>query len=273
MTGWHVDESSLVRYARGDAAVSLAASVEAHLVACADCRLRLAPAVDLPRLAAVWDGVVDRVDTPPAGVVERLLRRARISEDTARLLAATPSLRASFLLAMAAVLGFATLASGQHRSGTVLFLVVAPMLPVAGVAAAFQRGLDPAHEISVAAPYSGFRLLLLRALAVVGVTCVAAGGAGALLADRALTAAAWLLPALALTTLTLALSRWVEAVPAAAVVGVAWLAVLAAVGSIADGASVAFGPAGQVICALVAVAAALVLLAHRDRYATPLGGA
>ena len=59
--------------------------------------------------------------------------------------------------------------AGTDR-GLALFLVVAPLIPVAGVAAAFGPGLDPTWEITVAAPGGGFRLLLLRAAAVFATT-------------------------------------------------------------------------------------------------------
>ena len=47
-----------------------------------------------------------------------------------------------------------------------MFLVVAPLGPLAGVAVAFAGGLDPTREIGLAAPYSGLRLLLIRTAAV-----------------------------------------------------------------------------------------------------------
>ena len=274
MTGWHVDEETLARYAHGQVPLSVGASVEAHLLSCARCRALLTPAVELDRLERLWDDVVERVDAPRPGMVERLLRLAGVSEDTARLLAATPTLRASWLLAMAAALAFAVfaaIASGVHERGTLLFLTVAPVLPVAGVAVAFHRGLDPAYEIGLAAPYSQFRLLLLRSAAVTAVTCAAALVAGLLLPERALTAAAWLLPALALTSLTLVLARRVDVVYAAAGVGTVW-AVTVVSSHLQLGQFAVFGAAGQLACLAVAAVSLVVLVADRDRYATRLGG-
>ena len=40
-------------------------------------------------------------------------------------------------------------------------------VPMAGVAAAYGEEVDPAYELSIAAPYSQLRVLLLRAIAVV----------------------------------------------------------------------------------------------------------
>ncbi len=203
--------------------------------------------------------------------VERLLRRARISEETARLLAATPSLRASWLLALAATLAFGAFASTANERGTLIFLTVAPMLPVVGVAAAFHRSLDPTYEVGLAAPYSQFRLLLLRSVSVTTVTCAASLAVGLLLPDRAVTAAAWLLPALALTSLTLVLARRFDVAYAAAGVGIAWI-VAVSVSHLNVGQFAAFGAYGQLVCLTVAAASVGYLLAHRDRYATRLGG-
>ena len=274
MNGWHVDEETLARYAHGRGPLSVGASVEAHLLSCARCRALLTPAVELDRLERLWDDVVERVDAPRPGMVERLLRLAGVSEDTARLLAATPTLRASWLLAMAAALAFAVfaaIASGVHERGTLLFLTVAPVLPVAGVAVAFHRGLDPAYEIGLAAPYSQFRLLLLRSAAVTAVTCAAALVAGLLLPERALTAAAWLLPALALTSLTLVLARRVDVIYAAGGVGAVWVVTVVS-SHLQLGQFAVFGAAGQLACLAVAAVSLVVLVADRDRYATRLGG-
>jgi hypothetical protein len=274
VTGWHVDEDILLRYARGRGRLSADASIEAHLLSCGQCRALLAPAVEPDRLERLWTGVAERVDAPRPGPVERLLRLVGMSGDTARLLAATPTLRVSWLVAMAAALAFAVVAasaSGARDVGTLLFLLVAPVLPVAGVAVAFHRGLDPAYEIGLAAPYSQFRLLLLRSAAVVAVTCAAVSVAGLLLPERGLTAAAWLLPALALSSLTLVLARRVDVAGAAAAVGGSW--VVAVVSSqVGIGQFAAFGPTGQLVCLAVAVVSSIVLVADRDRYATRLGG-
>jgi hypothetical protein len=275
VTGWHVDENTVARFARGEVPLSVGASVEAHLLTCAQCRALLASAVELDRLERLWDGVLERVDAPRQGVVERLLRLAGVSDSTARLLAATPTLRVSWLFAMAAVLGFAVfaaVASGGSQRGALFFLTVAPILPVVGVAAAFHRGVDPTYEIGLAAPFSQFRLLLLRSAAVTAVTCAAAMVAGLLMPERTLTAAAWLLPALALTSLTLLLARRVDVAYAAAGVGTVWVTTAVSthfhVGQFA-----VFGAVAQLACLAVAAVSLILLVAGRDRYPTSLGGA
>jgi hypothetical protein len=277
MTGWHVDDDTMIGYARGRVSLSLGASVETHLLACAECRdlLRGAvAAVEVDRLERLWDGVAARVDAPRPRLLERLFRLAGVSEDTARLLAATPVLGASWLSAMAAALGFAVfaaLAAGASDRGTLLFLTVAPILPVLGVAAAFHRGVDPTYEIALAAPYPAFRLLLLRSAAVAAVTGTAAVVAGLLLPHRSLTAAAWLLPALALTSLTLVVARRIDVAYAATGVVAAWVLIVV-LSHLNVGRFAAFGLAAQLACLAVAGVSLVVLVAGRHRYATTLGG-
>src|SRR5205823_1674795 len=115
-------------YLRGRLDPARVLSVEAHVARCARCRSAV-PA-DETWLDRGWTEILDTVDRPRLSLVERLLRLLGVPEHRARLLAATPSLRRSWLLALAAVLAFAVLAS-QVGGGHVLgFLVVAPALPV-----------------------------------------------------------------------------------------------------------------------------------------------
>lgn len=280
MTGWHLDDETARRYASGAAGQVFAASAEAHLAVCSGCRGLLVPLVDAPRLDAIWEQVAERVDAPQPGPVERLLRRVGLRPDTARLLAATPSLSGAWLLAVAATLAFAVVAAGAGPRGTLLFLMLAPMLPVAGVAMAYGRGVDPVHEIGAAAPYSGFRLLLLRSAAVVATTTLLAAAAGLLLPAARWTGAAWLLPALALTTLTLVLSVRFALLHAAAGVATTWILAVVATqaeaggrAALADGRYAAFGTTGQLVCLALMVASIAVLALRHRRYAVVLGRA
>lgn len=278
MTEWHLDGVTAQRYAAGAGGQVFAASVEAHLIACAGCRELLVRQVDRLRLDAIWDRVVERVDTPQPGLVVRLLCRLGLRPDTARLLSATPSLSRSWLLAVVATLAFALIAAGSGPRGTLLFLTLAPMLPVAGIAVAYGPGVDPIHEISAAAPYSGLRLLLLRSAAVVVTTTVLAGIAGLLLPDAGWIGAAWLLPALALTMLTIVLSVRFALVHAAVGVGVTWvvavIAAQAAAGgptALAGGQYAAFGTTSQLACSALMITSIVVLASQRRRYAGVLG--
>ena len=225
MTGsWHLDDDLLDTYAEGRPLTpALTASVEAHLERCTGCQARLAPTADLPRLESVWSEVVERLDAPRLTLLERLLLRAGVAEDTARLLAVTPSLQLSWVSGTALALAMALVVAHSGDRGVAVFLALAPVLPVAGVAVAFSARTDPLHEVAVAAPYSSYRLLLVRSAAVLLATLVLAVPAAALLPSAPLVAAAWLLPALALSCTSLALATRVEPVVSSAALSAVWL--------------------------------------------------
>jgi hypothetical protein len=265
MTAWHLDDDLVGVYADGlPMAPALQASVDKHLEACAHCRTRLAPAVDPARLDAVWAEVVAAVDAPRPGLLERLLLRGGVRENTARLLAATPSMRASWLSSLAAVLAIALLSAHAVQDGVVLFLALAPVLPVAGVAVAFAPLTDPAHELTAAAPYGRVRLLVVRTTAVVGTTLVPAAALAALLPGEPWLAVAWLLPALALTASTLALSTWLEPLRSAGMLTLAWFAV-SLPGLLPGHDPLQAVRAGiQLTCVVVLAAALAVVVVRRD---------
>ncbi|OKJ77799.1 hypothetical protein [Streptomyces sp. CB02460] len=142
---------------------------------------------------------------------------------------AGPALRGPWAGALLLVVCVAVaLAYGGGLGGSVraLLLLVAPVLPLAGVGVSYGRSADPLHEIIAASPGGGLRLLLTRTAAVLGVTVpvlalawavlpASAGGPGPL---------AWLLPGLALTLAALGLGSYVGCRTAALVVAAGWAA-------------------------------------------------
>jgi hypothetical protein len=265
---WHVESETLAAYARGTVDEASAFSVEAHLVACAACRDRVGALVDERRLARVWEGVADELDAPSAGPVEWLLLRAGVRDDVARLLAATPSLTLSWLAAVVAALAFGLAAAHGSERGLVVFLALAPLLPLAGVAAAYGPGLDPTYEIGLATPARSFRLLLLRAAAVLTTTTALAGIASLALPVFDWRVAAWLLPALGLTTISLALATYVPAHWASGGLAFAWIATVLLASVLADDRFVAFRAPAQLAFAALALAAAAVVASRRDAFET-----
>ena len=220
---WHLAPTTLARYADGGADVAGAASVETHVLRCPDCRAALSAYADRPGLDAVWAEITERLDTPRPTLIERLLLRFGVRDDHARLLAATPTLRGSWLASIALVAAFAV-AAARSAGGTIdVFLLVAPLLPVGGVAAAYGPGIDPTYEVGIAAPFRSIRLLMLRAASVLAVTCVIAGVAALALPGAGWAAAAWLLPALGLTVTTLYLGTYLDPVVAGTAVGLGWV--------------------------------------------------
>ncbi len=260
---WHADPKVVALYAGGELDEARAYSLEAHLLSCGDCRAMLSPLVDRDAIERGWTEVEEAVDSPRPGPVERFLLRLGLPDHLSRLLAATPSLRLSWFAAVAIVLGFAVLAAQGDHAGLVVFLAMAPLVPVAGVAAAFGPGIDPTYEVGIASPYRSGRLLLLRSAAVL-VASLALIGLGALaLPGLDWTAVAWLLPALALTLVTLAVSTVAEPVPSAVAVAMGWIVSVAVVGHLAGDGVAAFHATGQVLF-LVLIAVAGLVLARRS---------
>jgi hypothetical protein len=269
-TGWHLDPEAIRRYAQGAAPPDLAASAEAHLMKCAACRGAIASHVDARRVESIWQEVADRVDAPRRSGPERLLARLGVGEGTARLVAATPTLQGPWLLAVAGVLALAASAAQVDERFLRMFLVVAPLGPLAGVAVAFASGLDPTREIGLAAPYSGLRLLLLRTAAVLAVTVPIVAAAGLALPGSAWPAVAWLLPTAGLTCAALALTARLTPVVAVGVVASVWV-LLTAPATVAGHLDLTFGAGAQVFWLAVAVAGGTWLAVTRDTVTTNLG--
>lgn len=260
---WHVDQATMERYANASIDPANAASIEAHVLACAPCRTLAAAVTRSERLDRVWTQVHDTIDRPRRTWAERLLTLIAVPEHTARLIGATPALQASWLLGVAAGLGFAVLAAHNARNGLFLFLILAPVVPLIGVAAAYGPGLDPAFEVGVAAPMRGFHLLLVRAIAVLTASAALTGVAAAALPQLGWTAIAWLLPAVALTATSLALSSAISPAFASGIVTLLWLGVAGFIEQWSSQSLAAFTGRGQIVWALVAFAAgAVVALRH-----------
>ncbi|MFF9047188.1 zf-HC2 domain-containing protein [Streptomyces parvulus] len=268
--GWHVAEGELRDYARGELAVPLLWSADAHLTGCAHCRGVLAELTDPAALDAGWERLDAELDAPRPGWFEGLLVRCGVGDGTARLLAATPVLRRSWFGAVAAVLvtTFLVAFSAGAVERPALFLALAPLLPLAGVAVAYGPVLDPTYEMAVVAPVHGFRLLMIRTVAVLAVALGVNGLASLAMPGYGLTALAWLLPGLALTTAGLALTPRLGPVGGPVAVAAAWvvLLVLASAERGADAPLAPFTAAGQGVSAGLVLVGAGLLFFFRDRF-------
>jgi len=223
---WHASDEMLRGYARGETGVAVMASVEAHLMRCPVCRARLAPEVDAP-LEKAWTRVADAVQAPRAPFVVRLMRMCGLSDSDGALLGASRSLDGAWLLATMAVVVFAAVAAIPSETlGQALYLLVAPLVPVAGVVAAFAAG-DPLAGLTSTTPYSKARLALLRTVAVVIASVPLSVAIGVAIPGIAWLAFAWLLPALALTLLTLVGMTWWRPEPIGIASALVWIAVIA----------------------------------------------
>ena len=256
---WHADPEAVSRYAAGELDEARMYSLEAHFLACGQCRSLLSPLAEPEAIERVWMEVEEAVDAPRPGAVERAMLRLGLPDHLSRLLAATPSLRLSWFGAVAVALGFAVLAARGGHTGLVMFLAIAPLIPVVGVAAAFGPGIDPTYEIGVAAPLRSFKLLLFRSTAVLVASLILIGLAALALPSLDWTAAAWLLPAFALTLVTLAVATVAEPVPSAVGVAVGWTISVVLLGRLSGDGVAAFHAAGQVLFLALIVAAGLIL--------------
>lgn len=267
---WHIEPRVLKAYARHSIDDSLAYSVEAHLLACQGCRAQISEVADRRRLEAMWVEIDNLVALPEPGLIEKLLLRVGVRDHVARLLAATPSLRLSWLCAVTLALAFAVVAAHYNEQGFLLFLIVAPLLPLAGVAVAYGPGVDPTYEIGLASPMRGFHLLSIRTIAVLTSTTVLASIAALMLPNLNWAMVAWLLPSLGLTSAGLALATMFKPLKAASGVAVVWVAGSAAGVTFAARSAATtedvFGDLMQVVLLIVLLASSTLLVHRRESF-------
>jgi hypothetical protein len=277
---WHASQDMLAGYAAGEVGGAAAWSVEAHLAECPRCRSALSAHADAERLARNRSVLLVRAAISDGGLVRRGLRRCGLPDHVLSLLAAAPSLRRSWLLSVIAVLAVvageaAAVRYGQIPAGRLagypgrdvlaLFLLLAPLLVLGGVAAAFLPMFDPAFQVAVAAPFSGFTLLLVRSLSALAAALVPVIAAAFVVPGPGWLPVALLLPTLALCAFALAAATVVD--PRVAAVTAATLWALPALWM--AGAHVPLlivQPEAQFTCAAVLCACAVVVLARHDRF-------
>ena len=209
--------------------------------------------IDPARLDRNWRAIEFELDAPRPGRLERLLRIFRLPTHLTRLVVATPALRRAWFVAIGLTMAVAAgqLDGTNTRENLFVLLLLAPLVPVLGVSFAYGVEADPAHEIAVATPMRGLRLILTRSAVVLtmstgllSIIAVLAPGAPAI-------AFAWLLPSLGLTVATVALMSFVAPRPAALAVAVSWvLGVLIVQGAATDQLA-AFGAVGQGLMVLL----------------------
>jgi hypothetical protein len=258
---WHADHETLRELVDGNLGPVIAASLEAHLMRCASCRDELNALAFTDSLELTWAAIREELEAPRPSVLERLLRRVGVSAESGRLLAAVPSMRGGWLAGVTFVLAFAGVAAAYGADlGTTMFLLAAPLAPVAGVAAAFGGDADPSHEVVVTTPYSATRLLLLRTAAVLATCAPVAMLVGLTLPGSSWLAVAWLSPAAAGIAVTLALAPTVGLTHAATGFGAVWSVLCIATGRSPDPLALA-GPAAQLAClCLAAVCFAVIVI-------------
>lgn len=291
----HLDRPTATAYAAGTLPDAAADVVEDHLDACGRCAVAVSAAVRATPaaggvLAAVRGSVLLAVacDAQPASDPGDGRQHRSASRRLGRLAwAVGPALRGPWLIALLLVCaGAAALAYGTGSAGVrPLLLLLAPVLPVVGVALSYGPGADPMHEIGASTPSGGLRLLLIRTAAVLAASLPLLTAADALLprgsgphAPATPGPVVWLLPGLALTLATLALGSFTGCRAAARIVAAGWTLVVllpAAATSrgvsdtavlAAQAAGVLAGPATQGGWAAAVVVSGVLLLVHRTSF-------
>lgn len=233
-----------------------------------------ASAVPPARLEENLLAVQADLDAPRETWLTRTLRRLGVPDLAIPLVTATPALRRSWFAAVTIAVLFAlTVSSNNAESGLEsigVFLTLAPLVPLLGVALAFGRGVDPTHDLVVAAPRDTFTVFLIRALTVLVASSVILLLSSLLLPEGGVYRVAWMLPALALTALTISLAARHDARRVAAAVGAAWI-VLSSIVLGAGSVPAMFGAVTQVAAAVTTGLAWLLMSRQRERFETGAG--
>ncbi|MER5971527.1 zf-HC2 domain-containing protein [Streptomyces sp. NPDC002055] len=265
MSGEHASMRIIDGYARGDTDIAADEvwALEAHLEACRVCRDRLSAAVSeqAPDVAAlvgtVWSGLEPQLDTTPSMPRQRL-RPARLSRWL------TPTMVPWLAMVVSVTLAALLLDLAGTGPGEVsLMLLLAPVLPVLGVAASWSHGLDPAYELTASAPRAGLYLVLRRTVSVLAVVVPALLVAGLV---TGVTAGQWLLPSLAFTSATLALGGVIGVTRAAVALVAVWAAVIVAPTLATSRTTFALQSGGLPVWALILALGTGVVIARRGAY-------
>ena len=263
MSAWHPPVRQVLAWAVGGTGPVDAASIEQHVPACEQCRQIVAEAEMFPELETTWQAIRDRLEPQPLNLVGRALVRLGVSPGNAFLVSSTPSLSNGWVTGIGLALVFAVVAAALSGTrGVAFFLFIAPMAPLAGIAFALSGDNDPLFELTLASPYSKFRLLMWRSAAVltttIPLTVVAALVAGLSWWE----ATVWLVPALAFCTITLALATWVEPAVIGTVLALAWF-MIQSIGFVREAPTFAYANDTLIVYAVVGLIAAAVLVQRR----------
>ena len=254
----HPTLSEIDSYAEGGPGLDEATvwSIEVHLESCGDCRARLAGSTTatsralIAQVAAAVDREIAAGPTPRSRAFFRTPVRQRWF--VAALL--------PWVAMTAAVLGTATLLTSILPQLPSIVLLLAPLAPLPGVAAAWSRRADPAWELIAGTPSAGLTMLLRRTAVVLVLVIPVLAAVASVGASRP-NPALLLLPCLAFTAATLLLGSLVGVQRAAIGLMAAWAAAVVAPSLASAELPVLLEPAATGAWALLTVVlAALTLL-------------
>lgn len=253
MNAWHVSAGTAQAYAAGHMPDPDCWSLERHVLTCTRCARTVSDAASDSALRRVRANVLLRAQ--PARTVRGGVR-----------LTVTPALRPLWLLGAVGVV-LATLAlDAVDATQQPLVLLIAPLLPLAGIAVGSSPRLDRGAELVVSTPMPALRLLLLRSAAVLTVSLPL------LLLLSVLTGSGvvgWLLPAAALVALVLALSTWLRVEVATGCAAALWAVVALGPAALSPGLPAVLTPGAAPAWAAAAAAGAVLLIARRHKLDEP----
>lgn len=224
--------------------------------------------IDPARIERNWQAIAFELDAPRPSPIERLLRLAGLPSTITRLVVATPALRRAWFVALglAMIVGVASADAARPRDDLFVLLLIAPLVPTLGVTLAYGPHADPSHEVTLATPMSGLRLVLLRTAAVVGCSTLFLGFAALLTPSTPPMAFAWMLPSLGLSGATLGTMTYLAPRRAGLIVAVAWIAFVILARWAGSDPLAAFTLLGQCLMVVLTVAGLAVAVARRDRF-------
>lgn len=262
-TTWHVDPDDLDAYASGRGGDVVAGSIEAHLLGCDRCRGALATLAPAPDVG--WAALARRIDAAPTSRVEALAVRMGLDPSDARLLAPTRSFRWAWVLGVAlALLSAAAVArfdvAGARSLGRLVFLTLAPLVPLVAVVGALSHGVEPTPDVAIATSSSGLRSAGRRAAVLLVVAVLSGVVLSAVLPGRWDAGLAWLLPGIVLSGLGSVLPARRSPAPVVAGLAVGWVGAVVLAWTATGHRFAAFGSTSQAVYLAVASLLGFLLL-------------
>lgn len=219
MSEWHVPSDSFADYRAERAGPISAASLEAHLLHCADCRTALAETTDQVAQASRWAAIVDEIDRPTYRLVD--------VPWWVRITVGAPSLMRAAAALFAVLVGLPlALAIESPRAAVAAFLSIAPIVPLVGATLAYRSSVDPAGTLAAATPMASLPVMLVRSLVVFAAAVPVAFATAALLPVPIHLLVGWLLPGLAFSAIVLAAGTRFDPAPLACALAIAWVGIV-----------------------------------------------
>jgi hypothetical protein len=226
---WHVDEELWTRYADGRLDPVTESAVDAHVMRCDDCRAAARTQVEPAELDGLWSEVSLGIARPAVPRPLRWLGRVGVQERDAVIVGASDGLYLPWAVAVGAAFTCAVLAAFVPRFQDASFLLLAPLIPVLAVVAAYDA-TDPLRELITGTPFSKLRIALLRTAAALAVALPVTLLVGLVVPGLESLAFVWLLPGLCLTVTSLVVMTWLSPWSTGTLVCTAWTVFIVAVG-------------------------------------------